>query len=342
MKLFILFFLTSFPLQASYKSKELIELINQYHLKAPSVGYAFALIKNGRIILDYYSGLQDKLTLKRVNSKTIFRLASLSKPITSLLSFKLQRLNYLDLNSNIRSTLPKLPPEHDYKLLDLLSSQAGIRSYKENDIVSELEQVPNAWSVVELFMHDPLKDKGLYSYSTHGYTILAAAIEKKMAQDYCDLLDSYLSSPFKLDSLKCEKRYISNPKRSKLYWYNESSSRFEYIIPDNLSWKYAGGGMEIKMEDFIKLNLSLQTQGHPLREEFLHMMSTSNTNAHYLGFDKLNDHLYFKHGTQMGARSFWAFDLKSNTSILYLGNTPDYEYTESFFELLMDKVFSES
>lgn len=130
------------------------------------------------------------------------RIASISKPITSLIAAKLYDENKFDLDQSIDFYLPHLP---SFKCNDkivkitsrqLISHTSGIRHYeKKNEINKEKSESGSDTSLkefyikdnfrttkdaMELFINDELlSEPGTeFFYTTHGFTLLSAVLEK--------------------------------------------------------------------------------------------------------------------------------------------------------------------
>ena len=130
------------------------------------------------------------------------RIASISKPITCFIAAKLYENNKLDFDKSIEFYLPYLP---DFKYNDkivkitprqLVSHTSGIRHYeKKNEIKGEKtengsdtglkefyikDNFKTTKDALQLFINDELlSEPGTkFFYTTHGFTLLSAVLEK--------------------------------------------------------------------------------------------------------------------------------------------------------------------
>ena len=157
----------------------------KYRQKHNVPGMSVAIAKNGKII--YANGFGWKNVEKKIKASklTRYRLASVSKPVTAILAMEMREKGQpgkkLLLNQNIRTYLPKLPSQHNYRVRDLLAHQSGVRHYKSGkDATRNVNKhFVRSQDAMNLFIKDKLiaQPRTKYSYSTHGYTVLAAAIE---------------------------------------------------------------------------------------------------------------------------------------------------------------------
>jgi CubicO group peptidase (beta-lactamase class C family) len=84
---------------------------------------------------------------------------------------------------------------------------------------------------------------GTYNYSTHGFTIAAAALEIKAKATFASLIQTRIAAPLGLDTLRAEIRTSpdSSGERATINAgvVKVSSAQFE-----NVSWKAGGSGIE--------------------------------------------------------------------------------------------------
>ena len=130
--------------------------------------------------------------------------------------------------------------------------------------------------------------------------------------------------PDGLSTLKCENRRRANYERSELYWLDGNTLRT--ASADNLSWKYAGGGMEASPFDLMKFGEKLDKR-RILSRNSLSDMTTApdNANNNYAyGWD-LGSHngfsWYAKSGGQRGSRTYMRVYPDQNLVIVLMANT---------------------
>lgn len=118
-----------------------------------------------------------------------------------------------------------------------------------------------------------------YSYSTHGFTLVGAALEGFTGNPIGQILNERLSRPFNLPTLQAENRGIPNPQRATLY--QASNSGPVTVTPDNISWKVLGGGCEVSAFDYARFGMQL-VNGSILNQTNLDRLWTRpNAQANY-------------------------------------------------------------
>lgn len=307
-------------------SSEIDLLIATYLQDHPSVGLSCAISVGGVVRYQKGWGFQDLSTQKEAHAETIYRCASISKAITSTLAFWLAAQKRLDLSKRVCDYEPKLPAHlGDIKLGQLLSNRGRVHHYRPNDPLGAgaPEHYTSAFDACRLFASDPLVDKP-YLYSTHGYTVFAAALEKAIGKPFPDILESELSSPFGLRSVQCEDLTKDPLERSKLYTLMQGPTP-QVLSPLSLSWKYAGGGMEAHVLDLVRFG-NLLLSGAILTSPDLHaMMTPPDTLASYAyGWSvsgESKNKTWYKSGDQPGARAFIRCYPGTRTVVAILCNT---------------------
>ncbi|MCP3659686.1 MAG: beta-lactamase family protein [Bacteroidetes bacterium] len=97
-------------------------------------GCAFAIFSDKEILLKKTKGIRKIGKNEKINSKTIFRIASLSKILTCMLVMKLYSENKIDIEENINNILYDVTIANDLiskhiKIKHLLNHSSGILKY---------------------------------------------------------------------------------------------------------------------------------------------------------------------------------------------------------------------
>lgn len=141
----------------------------------------------------------------------LFRLGSVSKPVTTTAAAKLVTAGVLDLDAPISTWLPELPQHHrETTLKQLLTHQGGIRHYlaKDFDITApggpiHKRNYPTNEDILALFIEDPLvaPPGTCVSYSSYGYTLASIVMEAAANVPFLELIQREIARPFALPSL---------------------------------------------------------------------------------------------------------------------------------------------
>jgi CubicO group peptidase (beta-lactamase class C family) len=295
----------------NWSLKDEVNALLEAHMETNDVaGMGVAIAINGKFV--YLRGLghaniaQDRW----FHSGTIARAASGCKAVAGALAMRLEEQNLFDIDQGTRSYAPTLPAHHNHLVWQTLANRAGVRHYQDGgDPTSNVAaQYNTALAASALFMNDPLlfAPGSDYGYSTHGYTLLGAAIEGAMLDPIGEVLRERLSDPFGLNTLRAEDRSVANPLRAALY--KGTNSGPVAVAADNISWKVLGGGCEVSPADYGRLGIKL-ANGSILSQAGLDRLWTRPDNqANYaLGWDTGNEQgnkVVAKSGAQTGASSY--------------------------------------
>ena len=169
------------------------QLMSKYH--AP--GLSVAIARHGSFVYQQGFGDANKTTGERVTPSSLFRIASLSKPITSVAIFSLieqDRLRLDDLVFGARGlfkfdygeSYPELV--NKITLRHLLTHTCGGWENNETDPMFSHQEMNHQELIAWTLGHQPLKyEPGAhYAYSNFGYCVLGRVIEKITAEPYAE------------------------------------------------------------------------------------------------------------------------------------------------------------
>ena len=283
---------------------EVEKLVADYIKAEPTAGMSVAVAVNGKIQFMRGWGFQDIDAKKEAHANTVYRHASVSKALAGTIAFRLQAKRKLDISKKTRDYESRLPSHHKHTIAQLLSNRGKVRHYKDNDPAASAGTAivyANAYDASKLFSADPLVSDS-YLYSTHGYTLAVAAMEKAAGKTYTKIMEEELTNPFDLSTLRCEDLKRNVEERSKIYSANGST--FSAITPLSLSWKFGGGGTESSAYDLARFGIKL-LNGEILSAANVTAMTTKPDNlANYAyGWD-IGTGVFAKSGGQPGARAY--------------------------------------
>src|SRR5439155_19056924 len=136
-------------------------------------GLSAAIAASGKIAWGGGFGMSDLENFVPAKASTVYRLGSISKPITAVAAMQLVERGKLDLDAAIQIYVPSFPKKPwPITVRQLLGHLSGIRHYRGN----EIESTRHYASLVEglaIFKDDPLlfEPGTKYSYTTYGYSL---------------------------------------------------------------------------------------------------------------------------------------------------------------------------
>ena len=198
-----------------------------------------------------------------MDSSHISSTASVSKAVAGVLTFRLVEQGLVDLDDLTEDLVPTMPDHHTHTVGQLLSNRGCVGHYDDlpdvpaEDYDTALDASAEFWD--EDLVCDPTTDDE-DNYSTHGYTLLGAALEAAANDDVKSLVLDELTIPFDLGTLRPQG---SSGHRMSLYKDGE-----EVDAPNN-DWKVLGGGLDSSTADLARFG-SMLAQGQILsRASFL-------------------------------------------------------------------------
>jgi CubicO group peptidase (beta-lactamase class C family) len=262
------------------------------------MGLSVAIAHRGKIQYLKGYGISSLAKSEHAHSRTVFRTASVAKSISGTMAFLMQEEGSIDLSLPIKKALPKNEHlHHQYTIAETLTNRSMVQ-HTSDDFVSTSQY--SAWEAAKLILPLPLVENAQnYHYSTSAFTIFTAAVEHLTGSKFCDQLIRLLSNPHYLPSLRCEDQSrgsFESERRSEIY--RIKNKELQLRTRDNLSRKFAGGGMEVSPYDLLRFGMHFSS-GRILSPEIVKTMTQrpNNQGTRY-GYG-------WKHGTQSGVGKFY-------------------------------------
>lgn len=223
--------------------------------KQQAVGYAVGLIQDGRVVLVKGYGLSDREARVPVDRTTMFRWASISKPVTAMAALQLAEDRQLDLDGDIREYVPEFDQPATITLRQLLCHQAGIRHYANGKIIPNARRydVAHPFESVILAL-DEFRDSPLlfepgrrFSYSTHGYILASAVVERAGREDFWKQVRTRIADRAGMTTFQPDYPWVDIPGRA--VGYRRLGNRIVRSGNSDVSWKLGGGGFLSTIDD---------------------------------------------------------------------------------------------
>lgn len=226
-------------------------------------GGALAVAKDGRLVHARGYGLADVESKSPVEADALFRIASISKPITAVAVLRLAQDGKLDLDAKAFPLLDLDLGKADPRLVDvsvrqLLEHRGGWdreRSFdpmfRPFDIASELgvSLPPSAWDIVRFMTTKPLDfDPGArHAYSNFGYCVLGRIIEKISGVSYEDYVLKSVLAPMGITGMRLGKTLPEARAPREVRYYPMSPQArpvFPSLTSKEVPWPYGGFCLE--------------------------------------------------------------------------------------------------
>lgn len=253
--------------------------------KQNAVGLAIGVIRNGRIAYLQGYGFEDREEEISVSPKTLFRWASCSKPVTAVAAMQLVQQRRLGLEDDVRKYVPEFPEQDGtITVRQLMCHQGGIVHYSNGKVVrtraeydtrNPFEDVINA---LDRFKESPLvaQPGERYSYSTHGFILLSAVVQRAGEEKFADQVAKRIVKPCRMTTLQPDYQWVDMPHRA--VGYRLRGDKVVRSSDTDVSWKLGGGGFLSNIEDFARFGEAL-INGRLLSRQAYEVMWTPQTTA---------------------------------------------------------------
>lgn len=317
------------------------------------VGISIALVRDGRIVHTQHFGWEDRENEIPASDSTMYRWASISKPLTAIVAMQLWQEGRIDLDADVRLLVPEFPQPAEQQVVtprQLLCHQGGIVHYTNGPVLKTPRPDLNSRyfdiiDALDTFKASPLvcTPGEKYSYTTHGYILLGAAVQRGGNQPYPDQVRERIILPLGMTTLRPDYQWeeISNravgyrPAPAARRAGGEESSEDQRAVrmirstDTDVSWKLAGGGWISNITDLALLGagmLSHQLVSGETRELMWERQKTSDgrPTSYGLGFQiaHLDGQRLISHsGSQEKARTLLTMLPDQNAAVAIMCNT---------------------
>lgn len=247
-------------------------------MKAQNIpGLTIAIGRGDEVVFDKGFGLADLEQQVPATPHSVYRLASISKPLTAIAAMWLVENGKLALDAEVRSYVTEFPDKGTpITLRQLLCHQGGIRHYKLREVESTRHYTDSITPLAIFKEDDLIAPPGTrYVYSTYGYVLAGAQIERAGGKSLMELI-TQATAPAGAMIYADDQRAII-PHRVRGY-QKRSDGTLEHCELADTSNKIAGGGMCARPSDLVRVALAL-AGGKILKQDSLNEMWTANATA---------------------------------------------------------------
>lgn len=238
-------------------------------------GLALGVVQKGEIAYLQGYGWADLQSRRAVSLRSRFRWASVSKPVTALLSLQLVEQGRLNLDTPVHHWLPgyRNPTGWPVNQRQLLSHQAGVGHYAEmpawtsglqryresikatsateayRDLSQDMPAVAEAIVSGQPLLFRPGTG---YHYSSFGYLLAGATVAAAGQAPYLQQFQQRIAAPLGLTSMQPDTGHPGLSERVSGY-YLDTQGRIQTQTQRNISWMLAGGGFSSNVHDMTRL-----------------------------------------------------------------------------------------
>lgn len=255
---------------APEKQAKIESAISKFMADSKVPGISAAVVQAGEFVWSAGFGMADLENSVPATSQTLYRLGSISKPITATAALALWEQGKLDLDSPVQKYCPAFPQKPwPITTRQLLGHLAGIRYYKVPEQPYSVSQsdpeVGNTHHFengieggLKFFANDPLvaQPGTHFNYSTQGYTLAGCAIEGASGEKYAEAVRENVLIPAGMLQTRPDDRFAIIPLRTRFYSKDKSGVVMNAEFLD-ASYKVPGGGWLSSAPDMARFEVAI-------------------------------------------------------------------------------------
>jgi serine beta-lactamase-like protein LACTB len=293
-------------------------------------------------------GMADLENYSPATSSTLFRLGSISKPISATAVLQLWERGKLDLDAPVQKYCPGFAQkEWPITTRELLGHLGGIRHYSpdgKGDIPEDsARHFSNMQEALQVFANDPLvaKPGTKFNYSTYGYTVVGCVLEGAASEKFTDYLRKNVFEPAGMGQTRDDDFFAVIPHRTRWYHKDKAGVVRNAGVLDS-SYKIPGGGIISSADDMAKFEAAILAD-KLLKRDTRDLMWTSLKTAdgketgYGLGWgimDKFGLHILAHTGGQQGTSTAFAVVPSRNAGVVVLCNMDDVDVNQLTVQIL--------
>jgi serine beta-lactamase-like protein LACTB len=228
-------------------------------------GISVAVVQDGELVWSAGFGMADLENFVPATPSTLFRLGSISKPVTATAILQLSERGKLDLDAEVQKYCPAFPKkEWPITTRELLGHLGGIRHYNPDgmgDIPDDsAKHFASMEESLQIFASDPLvaKPGTKFHYSTYGYTVLGCVLEGAASEKYVDYVKEKVFEPAGMAETQADNFFAVVQHRTRWYHKDKSGVVQNAGVLDS-SYKIPGGGLISSADDMARFEIAIMT-----------------------------------------------------------------------------------
>ncbi len=215
-------------------------------------GISVAVYQDGRGILAASAGYADIEKKIPATPKLLYRLASISKPITAVAVMELAAEGKLDLDKPAQQYCAAFKAHPEVTTRELLSHRSGVHHYKGRATEINTTHYATLSDAVASFAGDPLEFPAgtRFQYSSYGFTVLGCEIEGASGKSYEAFVRERVMAPADMHDTAVDDARLTG--ETKVTFYSLHGTNVVHAAPLDTSDRLPGGGWMSTPTDMVK------------------------------------------------------------------------------------------
>ena len=249
---------------AESQRRQIESTVSEFMAKNNLPGVSIAVVEDGAYEWSKGFGMADLENSVPATPHTLYRLASISKPITAAAAMLLYQRGKLDLDAPVEKYCPAFPmKEAPITTRELLGHLGGIRHYRSHslddpEILSFKHYRDPISDGLNFFKNDALvaTPGTKFSYSTFGYVLVGCVIEAASREKYADFVRENVLHPAGMIETVIDDRLAIIPRRTRFYSKDDSGNVVN-APPVDVSFKVPADGWLSSADDMARFEVAM-------------------------------------------------------------------------------------
>ena len=215
-------------------------------------GISVGFIKDGVMWTKGY-GFADMENRSPAKPESMYRMASVNKPMTAVAVLQLVEKGKIDLDAEVQTYVPYFPKKKfPVTVRQLLGHIGGISHYQDYDKEGHFKDRKNTRQAIAVFENfDLINEPGTrYSYSSYGYNLLGAVIEGASGMRYGKYMTENVWKPLGMNTTVMDSADGIIPNRVRGYQNIDGQIRNSEFV--DISSRFSAGGIRSSVTDMLK------------------------------------------------------------------------------------------
>jgi CubicO group peptidase (beta-lactamase class C family) len=229
-------------------------------------GAAVAVLKDGRPLFERGYGVTDLKTLHKIDARTNFRLASVSKQFTAMAIMLLVHDGKLSYDQRLTDVFADFPEYgKGIRIRNLLNHTSGLRDYEDlmpaanPNLPIEQQQINDA-GVLELLKRQTstrFPPGSKWEYSNSGYVLLGLVVEKASGISFPEFLHDRIFVPLHMSHTVAYVRG-KNQVAERAFGHTFENGAWKQTDQSTTSATLGDGGVYSSLEDLARWDRALR------------------------------------------------------------------------------------
>ncbi|WP_428308091.1 serine hydrolase [Lacipirellula sp.] len=246
-------------------------VMRRFMERHPVPGAAVAITDGGRLVYARGYGYADVAKREAVEPESLFRIASISKPLTATAVMQLVEQGKLDLDAKVYDILDEYEPylaegvefdkrQRDITIRHCLQHRGGWDRDKSFDGMFQSARFAKAvgektpashTAIIRCMLGTPLdfEPGERFAYSNYGYCLLGRVIEKITGQKYDDYVKEHVLAPVKVDRMAIGATLLEGRKDGEVRYYAPLRGRSLFSGDEQKTVPVAYGAWDLEAMD---------------------------------------------------------------------------------------------